>query len=462
MPTRAFAASYILLQCSPCKFERTLMLNAVTDADDLLRETNRRRALFCGPTAPQSIRISLAIPTRTGSHQYRCGRRRPVYTNLVRITICEDRIEIVLECGKQMENKQPALVRCIHVVESAQPKCTGICHIVSGLAEHAKTHGYEISVLFFEDGPLKEQLRSQDIAAHVIPWRTSLYDPAGAARLCFYLREKNAQIMHLHWGGRRVQLLGRFGGGIGKVIQHVHGRINEVKGIISDDLTFPGVDAVIACSRAVATSIRGHEPEVIYAGVKAEDAPAAFINRSGPLEVGVLTRLTPIKDIQSLVLAANLLRNEVAVHLNIAGAGPCEEPLRSLTATLGISNSITFHGWRNDVRKLLASWDLLAISSYDEGFPISALEAMAVGRPVLATQVGGLPELVVPGVTGELVSPRNPEALANCLRKFAAHRDVLVRMGYEGWKRVRQQFSVEEMARNTARLYNGLLGHVAG
>jgi len=121
-----------------------------------------------------------------------------------------------------------------------------------------------------------------------------------------------------------------------------------------------------------------------------------------------------------------------------------------MSAQLGISDRVTFLGWREDVRKLLSSWDLLVITSLDEGFPISALEAMAVGRPVLASQVGGLPELVVPGVTGELISSEDPEYLANSLARLANDREALARMGHEGWQRVQQKFSMQAMARDTA------------
>jgi glycosyltransferase involved in cell wall biosynthesis len=353
-----------------------------------------------------------------------------------------------------LRKEERNLIRCVHVIKSAQPECTGICQIVRGLAQNAPSQGYEITVLFLEDGPLKEQLQRQGIAAHTIPLRNI----RSATNLCFWLRKNRAQILHLHWGGRTLRMLGRLGGAR-ILIQHVHGRIDEITGAVSDNLHFPGVDAVIACSQAVASSVRLHRTEVIYAGVETEPAPPSLMLHTGPLQVGVLSRLTPIKNIETLLLAASRIGDgNVAVRFNIAGAGCSEASLRNMAAQLGISDRITFLGWRDDVRELLSSWDVLVITSLDEGFPIVALEAMAVARPVLANQVGGLPELIVPGVTGELIRPRDTEALANCLTKLAKDREALARMGYEGWKRARHQFSVEAMARNTTRLYNRLLG----
>lgn len=113
-------------------------------------------------------------------------------------------------------------------------------------------------------------------------------------------------------------------------------------------------------------------------------------------------------------------------------------------------------GWRKDVDKLLTSWDLLVIPSFEEGLPLSALEAMAAARPVLASRVGGLPELVIDGVTGRLVPPRDTDALVRCIEELAGDRQRLALMGYEGWKRVRANFSVGLMTRHTVELYDRL------
>jgi len=178
------------------------------------------------------------------------------------------------------------LIRCVHVIKSAQPE------------------------------PLKEQLNRQGIGAHMIPLSNARRDLASAANVCFWLRKVRAQILHLHWGGRMLRLLGRLGGA-SVLIQHVHGRIDEITGVVSQNLHFPGVDAVIACSQAVASSIRLHRTEVIYAGVETETAPVSLMLHTGPLQVGVLSRLTPIKNIETVLLAASRCRDRnVAVHFN--------------------------------------------------------------------------------------------------------------------------------------------------
>jgi glycosyltransferase involved in cell wall biosynthesis len=147
----------------------------------------------------------------------------------------------------------------------------------------------------------------------------------------------------------------------------------------------------------------------------------------------------------------------IEVRAEIAGSGPSESALRDLVGSLGVAERVRFLGWQVDVDRLLASWDLLVIPSLEEGFPLSALEAMAAARPVVASRVGGLSELVVDGVTGRLVPPGDTEALVRCIAEMASDRRRLSLMGDEGWKRVRGHFSAELMARRTVELYDRLL-----
>jgi glycosyltransferase involved in cell wall biosynthesis len=95
--------------------------------------------------------------------------------------------------------------------------------------------------------------------------------------------------------------------------------------------------------------------------------------------------------------------------------------------------------------------------SFDEGFPIAVLQAMAEARPVVASKVGGLTELVVDGLTGRLIPPGDLDALVQCIAELANNRRALAKMGEEGWERVRREFSPERMAGQMTRLYDNLL-----
>jgi glycosyltransferase involved in cell wall biosynthesis len=246
--------------------------------------------------------------------------------------------------------------------------------------------------------------------------------------------------------------------GVNAIVQHVHGRIIEPSGASISPRDFRNVDAIIACSQSVADCLTGLHAEVIYAGVEIGSHPPPAAVPAGLLKLGVLSRLIPLKNVESVIAAtARLSAMGIEVETEIAGSGPSESSLRDLVASLGVAKRVRFLGWRTDVGELLASWELLVIPSLEEGFGLSALEAMAAARPVVGFRVGGLPELVVDGVTGRLVLPANIDALVCCIAELASDRQRLAFMGGEGWNRAREHFTVELMARRTAELYDRLL-----
>jgi glycosyltransferase involved in cell wall biosynthesis len=223
-------------------------------------------------------------------------------------------------------------------------------------------------------------------------------------------------------------------------------------------LKFRAVDAIIACSQSVADRLPKGRAQVIYTGVDSGAwLPVAQVT-TGPLKLGVLARLIPLKNLEGLIQAtARLLGTGIEVQVEIAGSGPSESSLRALVTELGLANHVRLLGWQSDARKLLSSWDVLVIPSLEEGLPLSALEAMAAGKPVIASRVGGLAELVVDGVTGMLVPPGDTGALVSCIAELANNRQRLASMGDAGWNRAHDLFSVEHMAQQTAQLYDRLL-----
>jgi glycosyltransferase involved in cell wall biosynthesis len=118
---------------------------------------------------------------------------------------------------------------------------------------------------------------------------------------------------------------------------------------------------------------------------------------------------------------------------------------------------IEFLGWIDDLKPVLAGWDVFVMPSLEEGFPVAALDAMAAGLPVLATSVGGVPELIQDGKTGCLVPPGDSDALAAGLRLLLANPELRLDMGTAGYRHVRDHFRVDKMAQNFARLYDELL-----
>ena len=136
--------------------------------------------------------------------------------------------------------------------------------------------------------------------------------------------------------------------------------------------------------------------------------------------------------------------------------GAFQEALERESERLGVRERVEF-GFRDDVPDLLETLDVVALPSWTEGLPIVLLEAMAHGRPVVATPVGGTPELVTDGETGLLVPPRDPEALAAALRRVLDDPDLARRLGTAARARVAERFTAAEQARRTLAIYDDVV-----
>jgi glycosyltransferase involved in cell wall biosynthesis len=188
---------------------------------------------------------------------------------------------------------------------------------------------------------------------------------------------------------------------------------------------------------------------VIYNGVPPAPArPAA--ERDGPVTLLSVGRLRAPKDFMTLVDAASRLQRG-SFRLQIAGDGPDRPALESAAAPLG--DAVELLGERTDVADLLAAADVFVLSSDSEGMPMSVLEAMAAGLPVVATAVGGVPELVDDGRTGRLVPPRDPGALAAALAALAGDAGLRARMGEAGRARTAGEFSLARFHRAHLDVY---------
>lgn len=181
---------------------------------------------------------------------------------------------------------------------------------------------------------------------------------------------------------------------------------------------------------------------------------------AGPPAVLMAAAMRADKD-HALVLRAwpAVLRAHPTARLQLAGDGPCRPELEALATELGVTGSVEFLGVRTDVAALLRGSALLVLASYAiECFPYAALEAMAAGRGVVSTDVGGLPELVDDGVTGRLVPPHDPAALAEALIEgLTDATGTDPRWGRAGWERARRVFPFDEWARRVDDLFDRLV-----
>ena len=145
------------------------------------------------------------------------------------------------------------------------------------------------------------------------------------------------------------------------------------------------------------------------------------------------------------------------LQVHFAGEGSRKNELKALAAKLGLGEDVIFYGFTADIPSFLATIDVFVLPSLYEGLGVAAIEAMAAGKPVIATRVGGLPELVEDGVTGFLVPPGDSEALANSISRLLSREELMEQMGRNGWERVQRHFTMEQMAKKNEDYYYELL-----
>jgi glycosyltransferase involved in cell wall biosynthesis len=226
--------------------------------------------------------------------------------------------------------------------------------------------------------------------------------------------------------------------------------------------------AIVAVSEDTARRLRlmfGWPPEKLRVirnavGTRAPGGPSDQTLRdelsSGGERPVVLTvsRLEERKGHNTLLDAVALMP---AVQLVLAGDGDERSRLEARAHALGIAGRVRFLGHRSDVDDLLACADVAVLPSHDEALPLTALEAMAAARPLVATDVGGTREAVVHGRTGLLVPPADPPALAAAMSSLLADRVLAARLGEAGRDRVHSLFSHERMLTAYTALYDQLL-----
>jgi glycosyltransferase involved in cell wall biosynthesis len=174
--------------------------------------------------------------------------------------------------------------------------------------------------------------------------------------------------------------------------------------------------------------------------------------------VGWVGRMTGVKDTDAVleILRATRERDIDAV-LCMVGDGPDRERLEQVAHDLGIARSTYFVGYQTDIAGYYRLFDAFVLPSVNEGTPVSAIEALASGTPVVATRVGGVPDVVTDGVDGFLVPPRDTEAAADRLAQLARDPELRARLGETGRANAQARYSVERLVDDVDRLYRELL-----
>jgi len=177
--------------------------------------------------------------------------------------------------------------------------------------------------------------------------------------------------------------------------------------------------------------------------------------------IGIVGRLVPIKNHELLFDAVRLLRERMSPepHVVVVGSGEREAGLRMYAAEMGLDRLVHWLGWRDDLPHLFPAFDVTALTSIDEGTPVSLMESLAAGTPVVSRAVGGVPEILEEGRLGRLVWTDTPEAFAHALEQALRSPPAREATGRAS-ESVLERYSVERLARDMERVYDEALGRV--
>ncbi len=307
--------------------------------------------------------------------------------------------------------------------------------------------------------------------------RTPGFHPSLAARVARLAREQNVGVVHCHHYSPYIY--GRIAGMLDRrlpIMMTEHGRLSDAapgrKRRLANVLFGRHPGRVFAVSEALKQHMvaEGFAPDirVIYNGIDPGTAAtpadrAAARRRVGlgadDFVIGTAARLDPVKDLPTLVDAfARVRASAPNARLVIVGDGPEKEAVCSAIAAHGAGDGVLLLGYRADVRQLFPAFDVYVNSSISEGVSLTILEGMAAGLPVVATGVGGTPEVVIAGATGLLVPPRSAPALAEAIGSLQAAPQRGRTMGAAGRARVEARFTIDRMVADYAREYTRLEG----
>ncbi len=325
------------------------------------------------------------------------------------------------------------------------------------------------------DTPFMREAAAQGIGVHVIRgWNQ--FDPRLVTRIATLCRALRADIVHTH--EVKSDVLGYLAARLHRIplVTTLHGWIaNSVKQrayVALDKMVIRKFDRVIVVSRQIHAELvaRGvsedrlrllHNSIVLerYRRQGRRGMLGEILGRplSGPV-IASIGRLSPEKGHADLLDALGLVAQRgYNVSAVLVGDGPERPRLQEKIRALGLEASVHLPGYLSHPERILEDVDLMVLPSHTEGLPNAALEALAMEVPVLATAVGGTPEVIADGETGRLVSPRSPEALAAGIVDFLSHPEAWKRMAQRGRESVEANFDFRVRTRKLEDIYSGLV-----
>ena len=344
---------------------------------------------------------------------------------------------------------------------------------VFGLLTRIDASRYDVHVVSLSQGSSVRKLERHGIAVTVIDEPD---DAIATGALAALLGDLRPEIVHNHM--YRAELVGTRAaialGEVGRVRPYVVSTVHSSRVRAEEDrqqlrILTPRMDRLIAVSRSIVEKLR-HEGRdtapisLIHNGVDLErydhQGPCCTLREEyglpaeGPI-VGVVARLEPEKGHPTLLEAWTSVAAAVPdATLMIVGEGSRRAALEAMAAELGVADRVVFTGRRDDVPAVTAALDVAVLPSYREALGLTVLEAMALSRPVVASEVGGIPEMIEDGRTGLLVPPRDPDALAAAIIRLLRDHPLADTLGRNGHDMVHERFCIELMVRAVEAIYD--------
>lgn len=359
-------------------------------------------------------------------------------------------------------------------------------HILS-LVNHINRETYEPSVICFQPGHLVDELKKLGVPTQVFPVN-SKFDVLAIWRLAHLLGRKKPDLIHTH--APRAMLLGNLAAKIAGLptVTTIHeSTTHKLRSPLKtfvyqciEDLLIRETTMIIAVSHALETNLineRGHDKssiKVIHNGIDLSKFDADKIdptqesrllssldlNPHAPI-IGTIGRLDKEKGHYYFVEAIpQILRAFPEAKFVVVGDGHRASRLRQYCHGLGIKQSVLFLGWRKDIPELLSVFHVFVLPSIWEAFGITAVEAMAMEKPVVASRCGGVEEIIEDGVTGVLVPPADPDALARAVMSLLQNPEKATTLAMAGRDFVRVNFDAALMARETQKVYERICGSI--
>jgi glycosyltransferase involved in cell wall biosynthesis len=348
--------------------------------------------------------------------------------------------------------------------------------IALAFARAARDRGDRVLFLSPTRGPFTELVEREGLEVRLVDVSRTFH-VLGAWRLARLLRREHVDVLHTHTA-LAANVLSRVAGRLAgvAVVSHIHienhfrpNRLARAVHTTLDNSTARLASRVLAVSRSTRDTLiaQGYPDRLVevvhngidvgaHASLRGEGLRSELGVPDGALLVGEIGRLCDVKGQRELIEAAARVRD---VHVVLVGddleqGGAYRVLLEELARDLGVTDRVHLLGYRADAGELLDQFDALVLPSWIEGLPGVVLEGMAHSKPVIATPVGGTPELVVDGESGLLVPPRDPAALADAIQSLVADPERASRLGAAGRERAEREFSETAMTSRVLEVYD--------